>query len=136
MENFLQVVLFALSFDSNTFDTYHNFIKKKNSHQFLLSDTFSNSQKSPLKRGVTHQRSLISKAIEKLRNKSTEKRVFCIFSFFSLSLVTLIMKILMLSDGGFNGIALCEDEHDFESKHIFEDLFDGASAVAMEALEV
>lgn len=46
------------------------------------------------------------------------------------------MKILMLSDGGFNGIALCEDEHDFESKHIFEDLFDGASAVAMEALEV
>ena len=46
------------------------------------------------------------------------------------------MKILMLSDGGFNGIARCEDEHDLESKHIFEDLFDGASAVAMEALEV
>ena len=33
------------------------------------------------------------------------------------------MKILMLSDGGFNGIARCEDEHDLESKHIFEDLF-------------
>ena len=29
----------------------------------------------------------------------------------------------MLSDGGFNGIARCEDEHDLESKHIFEDLF-------------
>ena len=50
MENFLQVVLFALSFDSNTFDTYHNFIKKKLSPIFAFRHFFQQPEKPPEER--------------------------------------------------------------------------------------